>query len=52
MIKVKDIAYVRFGAPDLDAMQHFADDFGLVTTQRTDDRLYCRGTDAEPTGRG
>lgn len=48
MIKVKDIAYVRFGAPDLDAMQRFTTDFGLVTTQRTDDRLYCRGTDPEP----
>ena len=25
MIKVKDVAYVRFGAPDLDAIEHFSD---------------------------
>lgn len=48
MIKVKDIAYVHFGAPDLDAMEKFTNDFGLVTTLRNDDVLYSRGTDAAP----
>ncbi len=45
MIKVKDIAYARFGAPDLDQMERFTADFGLVTVHRDDDRLYTRGTD-------
>lgn len=45
MIKVRDIAYVRFGAPDLDVMERFTTDFGLVTVERTANRLVCRGTD-------
>lgn len=45
MIKVGDIAYVRFGAPDLDAMERFLGDFGLVVTTRTSDAIYARGTD-------
>jgi catechol 2,3-dioxygenase-like lactoylglutathione lyase family enzyme len=48
MIKVQDIAYVRFAAPDLDAMQHFAADFGLVLTARENDTLYHRGSDPSP----
>jgi catechol 2,3-dioxygenase-like lactoylglutathione lyase family enzyme len=48
MIKVTDIACVRFGAPDLDGMERFARDFGLVPTERTPERLYCRGSDPEP----
>ena len=32
MIKVTDVAYVRFAAPDLDAMGRFLTDFGLVVT--------------------
>jgi len=48
MIKVTDIAYVRFTAPDLDLMEKFAVDFGLVVAQRTDERLFCRGTDPSP----
>jgi catechol 2,3-dioxygenase-like lactoylglutathione lyase family enzyme len=48
MIKVEDIAYVRFGAPDLEEMERFLHDFGLVTTVRQDERLFSRGTDAEP----
>ena len=34
MIKVQDVAYVRFGAPDLDAMERFLGDFGLAVTAR------------------
>ncbi len=48
MIKVRDIAFVRFGAPDLDAMEQFTRDFGLVTSERTDRALYTRGSDSEP----
>jgi len=48
MIKVRDIAYVRFGAPDLDTMERFAADFGLTPFERSADRLYFRATDPEP----
>ena len=48
MIKVQDVAYVRFSAPDLDAMEKFLTDFGLVVTARDGDVLYARGTDASP----
>jgi catechol 2,3-dioxygenase-like lactoylglutathione lyase family enzyme len=48
MIKVEDIAYVRLSAPDLDAMQRFATDFGLVVTKRDEEVLYARGTDPSP----
>jgi catechol 2,3-dioxygenase-like lactoylglutathione lyase family enzyme len=48
MIKVQDIAYVRFAAPDLDAMQRFAADFGLGLTARENDTLYHRGSDPSP----
>ncbi len=48
MIKVKDAAYVRFAAPDLDAMGRFLTDFGLVVTTRGSDVLYARATDPSP----
>jgi catechol 2,3-dioxygenase-like lactoylglutathione lyase family enzyme len=48
MIAVKDIAYVRFQTPDLDAMQQFLLDFGLHTALRTDDRLYMRCAGPQP----
>ncbi len=48
MIKIADVAFVRFSAPDLDAMEHFAEAFGLAISERTDQTLYCRGTDPEP----
>jgi catechol 2,3-dioxygenase-like lactoylglutathione lyase family enzyme len=48
MIKVSDIAYARFAAPDLDAMQRFVEDFGLTATAREEKLLYCRGTDPSP----
>ncbi len=48
MIKVSDIAYARFAAPDLDAMQRFVEDFGLTPTAREEKLLYCRGTDPSP----
>lgn len=45
MIKVTDVAYVRFRAPDLDQAETFLTDFGLVRSARTDTALYMRGTD-------
>ena len=42
MIKVVDLAYVRIGVPDLDAMERFTSDFGLVTTERSETALYTR----------
>jgi catechol 2,3-dioxygenase-like lactoylglutathione lyase family enzyme len=48
MISVEDIAWVRFAAPDLDLMEEFLNDFGLVKVQRTDDRLFMRGHGAMP----
>lgn len=47
-IKIQDIAYVRFGAPDLDAMEAFLTEFGLVRAKRVNDRLYMRGLDQGP----
>ena len=46
-IKVRDIAFVRFQAPDLDSMETFLVGFGLVRAQRTDTALYMRATDDE-----
>jgi len=48
MIKVHDIAYVRFNAPDLDVMEKFGLDFGLEVAAREGDTLYLRGTDPQP----
>ncbi len=48
MIKVKDIAFVRFQAPDFDAMEKFLTDFGLVVHIREEDVMYARGTDPSP----
>jgi catechol 2,3-dioxygenase-like lactoylglutathione lyase family enzyme len=48
VIQVRDIAYARFGAPDLAAMERFLTDFGLVVTAHQGDALYARGTDPAP----
>ena len=43
MIKVDDIAFVRFTAPDLDAMETFLVDFGLTRAHRDEhDALHAR----------
>ncbi|MDE2562850.1 MAG: VOC family protein [Sphingomonadales bacterium] len=47
LLKVVDIAHVRFSAPDLAQMRGFLDDFGLATFEQ-DGRLYARGTDGRP----
>jgi len=45
-IKVTDLAYGRLSAPDLDVMEEFLTDFGMVRAARTAKALYMRGTDA------
>ena len=47
MIKVTDVAYARFTAPDLDRMETFLIDFGLTRSACTADALYMRGSNAE-----
>jgi catechol 2,3-dioxygenase-like lactoylglutathione lyase family enzyme len=45
LIKVKDLAYGRLRAPDLDAMEEFLTHFGMVRSARTPNALYMRGSD-------
>jgi catechol 2,3-dioxygenase-like lactoylglutathione lyase family enzyme len=47
-IKIEDVAFVRFRAPDLEAMRVFLEDFGLVVVEATDRRLVMRGAGAAP----
>ncbi len=48
MIKVQDIVYCVFRAPDLDKMATFLTDFGMVENGRSGDRLFMRGAGAYP----
>jgi catechol 2,3-dioxygenase-like lactoylglutathione lyase family enzyme len=43
-IQILDIAYPRLRAPDLDGMEEFLVEFGLVKVARTANTLYMRGT--------
>ena len=47
VIKVEDIAHVRFAAPDLALMRAFLEDFGLQCFEEGE-RLYGRGSDGRP----
>lgn len=47
VIKIEDIAHVRFAAPDLGAMQSFLEDFGMHTFEEGG-RLYGKGSDGRP----
>lgn len=47
VIKVEDIAHVRFAAPDLAIMRAFLADFGL-TVFEANGRLYGKGADGRP----
>jgi catechol 2,3-dioxygenase-like lactoylglutathione lyase family enzyme len=47
VIKVEDIAHVRFAAPDLAVMRSFLEDFGM-TCFEAHGRLYGRGSDGRP----
>jgi catechol 2,3-dioxygenase-like lactoylglutathione lyase family enzyme len=46
IIKIADIAFPRFQAPDLDRMEAFLIDFGMQRSARTESALYMRGTDS------
>ena len=49
IIKIEDIAFVRFTAPDLDPMRGFLADFGLVAVEPAmADMLYARGVGTAP----
>ena len=45
-IKAAEFAFPRMEAPDLDAMEEFLTNFGLVRAERTPDALYMRGADS------
>ena len=47
IIKVEDIAHVRFAAPDLALMRSFLDDFGLNCFE-ANGKLYAKGSDGRP----
>ena len=42
LVKVEDIAYVVYRQPDLELIENFLGDFGLVCSARSVDRLYMR----------
>jgi len=48
IIRIEDIAHVRFRAPDLDAMETFLAEFGLVRAHCDDSRLFMRGLGTSP----
>ena len=47
VIRIEDIAHVRFSAPDLGVMRGFLEDFGLKVFD-AQGRLYGRGLDGRP----
>jgi len=47
-IKIEDVAFVRFRAPDLAEMRKFLEDFGLAIVEATDSRLVARGSGSAP----
>ncbi|MBD2839781.1 VOC family protein [Pseudomonas sp. JM0905a] len=48
MLRIKDINHVIYQHKDLDAIEHFLTDFGLVVAHRTEHRIYLRGTGPLP----
>jgi catechol 2,3-dioxygenase-like lactoylglutathione lyase family enzyme len=47
VIRIEDIAHVRYAVPDLAAMRAFLDDFGMSCFERGG-HLYAKGTDGRP----
>lgn len=47
IIRVKDIAWIRLRSPDLDLQEAFLTDFGMSRSDKTDQTLYMRGSDAD-----
>jgi catechol 2,3-dioxygenase-like lactoylglutathione lyase family enzyme len=48
IVKIEDIAFVRFSAPDLDAMGAFLIEFGLTPVTHTNGALFARGAGTQP----
>lgn len=48
IIKIEDVAFVRFRAPDLAQMRAFVEDFGLTVAEETPARLVARGSSQNP----
>lgn len=48
IIRIEDLAFVRFEKPELDRQERFLADFGLVRAHRSSDALYMRGTGPAP----
>src|SRR5580704_10336890 len=48
LLKIEDVAYVRFAAPDLAAMRAFLEDFGMTVVEETPTRLVARGAGPSP----
>lgn len=47
-IKIEDVAFVRFRAPDLAEMGRFLQDFGLEVVEATNSQLVARGSCSAP----
>jgi len=47
IIRVADVAFPRFRAPDLDRMEAFLTAFGMRRAARTEHALYMRGSDPQ-----
>lgn len=45
LTRIKDIAWIRLRAPDLDLQERFLTNFGMVRSARTENKLFMRGTD-------
>ena len=43
MITIQDVVFARYQVPDIDAVDAFMRDFGLLSAARTDGALYLRG---------
>jgi hypothetical protein len=48
MPKAIDVAYVVYQVTDLDRMESFMQDFGLVTAEKRSDALFMRGASSAP----
>lgn len=48
LIKIVDLAYVRYRVPDPDVMVRFLIDFGLFEHHRESDTVYMRGSNSSP----
>jgi len=48
LIKIEDVAFVRFRVPDMAAAKGFVEDFGLSVVEETGARLTARGASQAP----